>query len=88
MRSGLLRFVLSGFLALAAFVFSVRADAEPRPFDDVFTFACAALGDCPVRTVPGAPDRDVRPFEGAPGRPCAWRERPTPSGPRRVRTCS
>ena len=88
MRPALLRAVLSGFLSILALVFSARAEAEPRPVDDVFTFACAFLGDCPVRAVPGAPDRDVRPFEGTLGRPCTWRERPTPSGPRRVRACS
>ncbi len=88
MRPTLLGPVLSGFLALLAIVFNGRAEASPRPVDGTFTFACAYLGDCPLRTVPGAPDRDVRPFEGVLGRPCTWRERPTPSGPRKVRTCS
>ena len=49
--------VLSGFLSLLAIVFSGRAEADPRPVDGTFTFACAYLGDCPLRTVPGAPDR-------------------------------
>ncbi|WP_232627930.1 hypothetical protein [Methylobacterium sp. Leaf118] len=43
------------------------------------------------RRPPGPPDRDVRPFEGsvqgALGRPCGFRWRYTPSGPRRVRVC-
>lgn len=88
MRNPLLDALLSGFLSLLLIILSSRAEAEPRPVDGTFTFACAFLGDCPLRTVPGAPDRDVRPFENALGRPCTWRERPTPSGPRKVRTCS
>lgn len=88
MRPVLLGALLSGFLSLLAIGFSGQAQAQPHPPDDVFTFACNVLGDCPRRTVPGPADRDVRPFDGTLGRPCAWRERPTPSGPRRVRTCS
>ena len=88
MRPASLRIVLPGILTILTIVFSTGAEADPRPVDGDFTFACVYLGDCPPRTVPGGPDRDVRPFEGTLGRPCAWRERPTPSGPRRVRTCS
>lgn len=43
--------------------------------------------DCPGRRPPGPPDRDVRPFEGTLGRPCAYRWRFTPEGTRRVRVC-
>lgn len=64
-----------------------QAFADPRPPDANLDVLCNVLGDCPARTVPGAPDRDVRPFAGSLGRPCAWRERPTPEGPRRVRVC-
>jgi hypothetical protein len=63
------------------------AHADPRPLDGNLDFPCNFLGACPKRVVPGGPDRDVRPFSGSLGRPCAWRDRPTPEGPRRVRVC-
>jgi hypothetical protein len=68
-------------------LFCGEAYADPRPIDENLTFPCAFLGDCPVRKVPGGPDRAVQPFAGSIGRPCAWRERPTPQGPRKVRAC-
>ena len=64
-----------------------QAHADPRPVDGNLTFPCAFLGDCPNRKIPGGPDRAVHPFEGSIGRPCGWRVRPTPQGPRKVRTC-
>ncbi|WP_375465064.1 hypothetical protein [uncultured Methylobacterium sp.] len=79
---------LSALSFLLAVILGGQAHAEPRPPDRTLTFACNVLGDCPPRTVPGQADRDVRPFDGTLGRPCTWRERPTPSGPRKVRTCS
>ncbi len=71
----------------AALILCGPASAEPRPIDGNLTFACGFLGDCPPRAVPGGPDREVSPFRGSLGRPCGWRERPTPQGPRRVRAC-
>ncbi|KAA0109426.1 hypothetical protein CIW48_31405 [Methylobacterium sp. P1-11] len=64
-----------------------QAYAAPRPLDGNLDFLCNFLGDCPARTAPGGPDRDIRPFSGNLGRPCAWRDRPTPEGTRRVRVC-
>ena len=75
------------FLLVIAMTCAGQAFADPRPPDGNLDFACNFLGDCPARTVPGARDRDVRPFVGGLGRPCAWRERPTPEGPRKVRAC-
>ena len=57
------------------------------PLFEPFTSPCGLLFACDDRRPPGAPDRDVHPFEGRLGRPCAWRERETPGGPRRVRVC-
>jgi len=57
----------------------------PHAVADAVTSSCAHR-PCRVRP-PGPADRDVRPFEGSLGRPCAWRQRETPSGPRRVRIC-
>lgn len=74
-------------LLIAALICCGQAYAGPREPDGNLDFLCNVFGACPARAVPGAPDRDVRPFTGALGRPCAWRERPTPQGPRRVRTC-
>lgn len=67
--------------------FAGEALAAPGPVDGNLTFACGFLGACPPRAVPGGPDREVHPFRGSLGRPCGWRERPTPQGPRRVRMC-
>ncbi|AMB45035.1 hypothetical protein [Methylobacterium sp. AMS5] len=39
------------------------------------------------RRPPGPPDRDIRPLIDPLGRPCGFRWRETPSGPRRVRVC-
>ncbi|WP_092045895.1 hypothetical protein [Methylobacterium pseudosasicola] len=64
-----------------------QAYASPRPPDGNLGFPCNFLGACPERVQPGGPDRDARPFSSSLGRPCAWRERPTPEGPRRVRVC-
>ncbi|GJE60378.1 hypothetical protein MPOCJGCO_2489 [Methylobacterium trifolii] len=80
-------FRLCTILLLGAGILAGPASAAPRPPDGDLTFACNFLGDCPRKTAPGGPDRDVRPFEGSLGRPCARRERPTPEGPRRVRVC-
>ncbi len=43
--------------------------------------------DVRCRRPPGPPDRDVRPLIDPLGRPCGYRWRETPSGPRRVRVC-
>ncbi|MFC6027327.1 MULTISPECIES: hypothetical protein [Methylobacterium] len=67
--------------------FAGQAYASPRPPDGNLDFPCNFLGACPPRVQPGGPDRDARPFTGSLGRPCAWRDRPTPEGPRRVRVC-
>lgn len=83
-------------LALAATVaaepvFSLPADqSEPEetlrlPTGDV-SFGCSLLPGCPPHGN-GRPDRQVQPFEGTLGRPCAYRWRATPSGTRKVRVC-
>lgn len=51
------------------------------------TSACANGQSCRRQAGPGPADRDVHPFEGSLGRPCAYRRRETPSGPRTVRVC-
>lgn len=43
--------------------------------------------DARCRRPPGPPDRDIRPLIDPLGRPCGYRWRETPSGPRRVRVC-
>ncbi|MBB2960168.1 hypothetical protein [Methylobacterium sp. R2-1] len=43
--------------------------------------------DVRCRRPPGPPDRDIRPLIEPLGRPCGFRWRETPSGPRRVRVC-
>ncbi|MEG9503775.1 MAG: hypothetical protein MIN69_18255 [Methylorubrum extorquens] len=43
--------------------------------------------DVRCRRPPGPPDRDIRPLIDPLGRPCGYRWRETPSGPRRVRVC-
>lgn len=91
---------LSAFLSLAWIGLFLSAQAEmgppfstvadgPRPSAPVagFTFSCDRRGGCERPPLPGPPDRDVHPFEGTLGRPCAYRWRPTPSGTRRVRVC-
>jgi hypothetical protein len=78
---------LCTILLTLAITGSGQAYADPRPPDGDLDFLCNFLGDCPTRAAPGGPDRDVRPFVGSLGRPCAWRTRPTPEGPRRVRVC-
>ncbi|MEE7458063.1 hypothetical protein MPAR168_16905 [Methylorubrum populi] len=45
------------------------------------------LEDARCRRPPGPPDRDIRPLIDPLGRPCGYRWRETPSGPRRVRVC-
>ncbi|MET3695611.1 hypothetical protein [Methylobacterium goesingense] len=61
----------------------VRRHAPVAPF----TFPCGTPGACGVQAGPGPADRDVRPFEGTLGRPCAYRTRATPEGTRKVRVC-
>ena len=78
---------LCTILLALAITASGQAYAEPQPPDGNLDFLCNFLGDCPNRSAPGGPDRDVRPFVGSLGRPCARRIRPTPEGPRRVRAC-
>ncbi|MFD0935659.1 hypothetical protein ACFQ12_10775, partial [Methylobacterium trifolii] len=63
-------FRLCTILLLGAGILAGPASAAPRPPDGDLTFACNFLGDCPRKTAPGGPDRDVRPFEGSLGRPC------------------
>ena len=46
-----------------------------------------AAHDARCRRPPGPPDRDIRPLIDPLGRPCGFRWRETPSGPRRVRVC-
>ncbi|MCJ2084151.1 hypothetical protein [Methylobacterium sp. J-090] len=52
-----------------------------------FTSACSHSQPCRRQAGPGPADRDVHPFEGSLGRPCAYRWRETPSGTRKVRVC-
>ena len=78
---------LCTIMLISLFATGGRALADPRMLDGNLDFPCNFLGDCPVRTVPGGPDRDVRPFTRSLGRPCARRNRPTPEGTRHVRTC-
>ena len=71
--------------------------AETRPAwamdRAAFTSACSGASTlleshpCRRQAGPGPADRDVHPFDGALGRPCAYRLRETPSGPRKVRVC-
>ncbi|GJE70766.1 hypothetical protein [Methylorubrum podarium] len=49
--------------------------------------AARCLDDVRCRRPPGPPDRDIRPLIDPLGRPCGYRWRETPSGPRRVRVC-
>lgn len=51
------------------------------------TFACPSPHPCRLQAGPGPADRQVDPFEGSLGRPCAYRRRETPSGSRKVRVC-
>jgi hypothetical protein len=52
-----------------------------------FTFVCPGPPPCRPQAGPGPADRQVQPFTGSLGRPCAYRWRETPSGPRKVRVC-
>lgn len=52
-----------------------------------FTFPCDRLDGCRNPGASQQPDRQVRPFDGTLGRPCAYRFRATPSGTRKVRIC-
>lgn len=65
------------------------AETAPRGTVDrtPFTSACPGRHPCRRQAGPGPSDRDVHPFEGSLGRPCAYRWRETPSGPRKVRVC-
>ncbi|MGU3541138.1 hypothetical protein [Methylobacterium sp. A54F] len=72
---------------LAASLLGGPARAAPGDPVILFTIPCDRVLGCIPQATPGAPDRDVRPFEGSLGRPCGWRYRPTPSGTRRVRAC-
>ncbi|WP_336491576.1 hypothetical protein [Methylobacterium nigriterrae] len=74
-------------LAVCATMLGSGAAAEPLLRLPDFTMACRPGPGCRAQASPGAPDRDVRPFEGSLGRPCGWRWRPTPSGTRKVRVC-
>lgn len=74
-------------LALYGSIIGQEARAESRPYPTNITVACAFDPVCIDQAGPGGLDRDVRPFEGSLGRPCAWRWRPTPSGTRKVRVC-
>ena len=78
---------LCKILLISIIPYCSQALADPRVPDGNLDFACNFLGICPVRTVPGGPDRDVRPFVDSLGRPCARRDRPTPEGTRHVRAC-
>ncbi|GEL40451.1 hypothetical protein MEX01_10420 [Methylorubrum extorquens] len=49
--------------------------------------AARCSDDVRCRRPPGPPDRDIRPLIDPLGRPCGFRWRETPSGPRRVRVC-
>lgn len=71
---------------------AIAADAlPPRGADTAgstaFTFACGGPEPCRPQAAPGPADREVHPFAGSLGRPCAWRWRETPSGTRKVRVC-
>lgn len=71
-----------------AFGADVMAGNRPdRPEATPFTFACGGAEPCRPQAGPGPADRQVRPFEGSLGRPCAYRWRDTPSGTRQVRVC-
>lgn len=52
-----------------------------------FTSTCSYGQPCRPQAGPGPADRQVHPFIGSLGRPCAYRWRETPSGPRKVRVC-
>lgn len=82
LRAGLLSVFAVLAIALPAGL-AGAADAGPAPF----TFACGFRETCPPQAGPGPADRQVRPFEGSLGRPCAYRWRETPSGTRKVRVC-
>ena len=90
------RTAAAGLVLASASLFLTPAPVHARPgFDPVpsgplfepFTFPCGLLFACDDRRPPGPPDRDVHPFDRRLGRPCAWRERDTPEGLRRVRVC-
>ncbi|GEP07640.1 hypothetical protein [Methylobacterium oxalidis] len=81
------RALLPACLAAAALLAGAGTAASVESRSSEITFACDFLGRCPVQASPGAPDRDVQPFEGSLGRPCGWRWRETPSGTRKVRVC-
>ena len=78
---------LAACLALTGLMLGPEARAESRPYPTNTTVACVLGPVCIDQAGPGGLDRDVRPFEGSLGRPCAWRWRPTPSGTRKVRVC-
>lgn len=77
--------------SLACFPATGTAAAETRHTRGTeaadFTFACLDAQPCRPQAGPGPADRQVDPFAGSLGRPCAYRRRETPSGPRKVRVC-
>ncbi|WP_191970301.1 hypothetical protein [Methylobacterium planeticum] len=83
----MLRLHLTASLALYASMHAGEACAASRPYPTNLTVVCAFDPVCVEQPGAGGLDRDVRPFEGSLGRPCAWRWRPTPSGTRKVRVC-
>lgn len=74
---------------MAALTLALIAGGAAQAADagQVRTRAAACLDDVRCRRPPGPPDRDIRPLIDPLGRPCGFRWRETPSGPRRVRVC-
>ncbi|WP_236960176.1 hypothetical protein [Methylobacterium durans] len=83
----MIRSILVACLGAAGLILLAASAEAVESRSSEITFACDFLGRCPLQASPGAPDRDVQPFEGSLGRPCGWRWRATPSGSRKVRVC-
>ncbi|WP_245516721.1 hypothetical protein [Methylobacterium segetis] len=82
-----MRILLRACISASALLAAATPGSAVESRSSEITFACDFLGRCPIQASPGAPDRDVQPFEGSLGRPCGWRWRATPSGTRKVRVC-
>ena len=80
-----LRFVPLAIYLAPAWALAAGGAAATSP--TAFTIVCPGPPPCRPQAGPGPADRQVQPFRGSLGRPCAYRWRETPSGTRKVRVC-